>query len=561
MQHHWKTYLILIAVFIVGLLAGVFLFSNDEPKEKEESQEEEQQVWTCSMHPSVAEDEPGDCPICGMELIPRSSLDGSESLSDYEIKLSSSAIALANITTAKVEKKKVTNKLRLSGTVSANERASTSQASHFPGRIEQLYINTTGQYVQKGQPIASIYSPSIITAQEELLEALKFKDSNPGLVEAAKRKLKQWKLTDKQIASIAESGKAKRELNILSDYNGIVKSLNVAGGDHVKEGTVLYTVLNLNTVWVELDAYSNDLQWINKGDSVSLSFATHPGETVKTTVTFIDPVMQQNTRTVKVRTEVNNRTLELKPGTFATGILSAQQDKEQLAIPRSAILWAGERAIVYVKKSGHDQPVFELREITTGTLAGDVYTVKEGLSEGEEIVAQGTFKVDAALQLAGKNSMMNPKKDDTNEDYSNYTGPAVDMSSLFDAYLSIKDALVNSSGHEAMKAANKMMETVKAIDDPEWDTHAQHLLGQLETIANTHDLKKQRQAFEPLSRKLAGMLDAHHIEGKKAYQQHCPMALDDEGAIWLSSEKKIRNPYFGDKMLKCGEVDKEIKSN
>jgi len=254
--------------------------------------------------------------------------------------------------------------------------------------------------------------PPLITAQEELFEAIKYQATNPALVESVRKKLKLWKLTDKQIAKMESSGKVQTELDILSDYSGIVTKRMVAVGDHVQEGNVLYEMVNLNRVWVIFDAYESDIPWIKLGDKITFSVPSIPGKTFTGKITFMDPVINPQTRVAYVRTELANPKQLLKPDMFSNGIIKTTLPnvKSALLIPKSAVLWTGKRAIVYVKDLDKEKPTFEYREIVLGEDAGSYYVVKEGLKEGEEIVTNGVFKIDAAAQLQGKPSMMNPKE-------------------------------------------------------------------------------------------------------------------------------------------------------
>jgi len=287
-----------------------------------------------------------------------------------------------------------------------------SQVSHIPGRIDKLFINFTGEGVRQGQTLALIYSPELVTAQQELLEAVKTKQSQPEIYDAAKDKLKQWELTDSQIADIENSGKVKNDFEVISNTSGIVTARRVNNGDHISQGTVLFDIADLSRVWVMFDAYESDLPFLKTGDKLLFTVQALPGINFTGPIIFIDPVIDPLTRVAKVRVEINNEASKLKPEMFATGIVTADLDeyRNKLVIPRSAVLWTGKRSIVYVKQTGTDEPVFKMREIGLGPMLGNSYVVTDGLSDGEEIVTQGTFSVDASAQLEGKPSMMNPKK-------------------------------------------------------------------------------------------------------------------------------------------------------
>jgi Cu(I)/Ag(I) efflux system membrane fusion protein len=285
-----------------------------------------------------------------------------------------------------------------------------SQVAHVPGRIEQLSVNFTGESVVKGQVLAEIYSPELINAQQELLETVKTKQLQPELYEASKEKLRQWKLTDDQILKIENSGVIQNNFEVLSNTSGTVTARRVNTGDHVSQGTVLFDIADLSKVWIMFDAYESDLQFLHTGEKLSFTLQALPGTDFSGNIIFIDPVIDAVTRVAKVRVETGNRSGKLKPEMFATGIVSSTlaEYHDNVVIPKSAVLWTGKRSVVYVKQPGSEEPVFKIREVELGPMLGESYVIMNGLSEGEVIVTSGTFSVDAAAQLEGKPSMMNP---------------------------------------------------------------------------------------------------------------------------------------------------------
>jgi Cu(I)/Ag(I) efflux system membrane fusion protein len=345
-----------------------------------------------------------------MDLIPISQ-NNEAALDPDAIHLTKEAVQLANVLTSVVTRQKPIKEVRLYGKVQADERLLQSQVAHVPGRIEKLMVNFTGERVHKGQTLALIYSPELVTAQQELLETIKTKQAQPEFYEAAKEKLRLWKLTESQIATIESSGNVQNNFEVVSNTTGIVTARRVNNGDHIAEGAVLFDIADLSSVWVMFDAYENDLPFLNKGDKISFTIQALPGTNFSGNIIFIDPIIDAVTRVAKVRVEISNQSEKLKPEMFATGIVKANltEYRDKLIIPRSAVLWTGKRSIVYVKQAGTDEPIFKIREIGLGPMLGNSYIVTDGLNEGEEIVTQGTFSVDAAAQLEGKPSMMNGK--------------------------------------------------------------------------------------------------------------------------------------------------------
>jgi Cu(I)/Ag(I) efflux system membrane fusion protein len=345
-----------------------------------------------------------------MDLIPLVQSNTS-SVDPESIHLTGDAAQLANVLTTVVSRQKPVKEVRLYGKVQPDERLLQSQVSQVHGRIEQLTVNFTGESIVKGQVLAQIYSPELINAQQELLEAAKIKQTQPAIYEAAKEKLRQWKLTDNQITTIEESGTAQNTVDVLSNTSGIVTAKRINIGDYVSQGTVLFEITDLSKVWIMFDAYESDLRFLQKGEKISFTLQALPGDNYTGNIVFIDPIIDPTTRVAKVRVETGNQSGKLKPEMFATGIVSSSPEKFQneIIIPHSAVLWTGKRSIVYVKQPGTNEPVFKLREIELGPDLGESYVIISGLSEGEEIVTSGTFSVDAAAQLEGKPSMMNPR--------------------------------------------------------------------------------------------------------------------------------------------------------
>ena len=528
------------------------------------------------MHPQIREEEPGDCPICGMDLVPVQSLQ--EEVGEDEIQMTEAAMQLANIQTTKVGRGTISKEIKLQGIVTTDERRLSSVTAHFDGRVEKLYADFTGQYIRKGQKLATLYSPDLVTAQKELFEALKLKESNPSFYQAAIQKLKLWELTNNQINKIMEKGEPQFYFDVYAPRSGTVHMKNISEGEHIMDGTIMFQIADLNHVWVLFEVYENDLPWLSIGDSIVFYIPSIPGKQFQSTISFIDPVVNNQTRTVSVRTEVNNREQQLKPEMFAEGVVQAtlRGTDNVLMIPKSAVLWTGKRAIVYVKQSGYDQPTFQFREIQLGTDAGDHYVVQTGLSEGEEIATNGVFKIDAAAQLQGKISMMNPEggKDATAHPESSVTGEPVEvdesfrdqLKGVFEAYLPIKDALIESDAEQASQMAQRLLAAIAKVDmhlvegvaHETWMGDFAALRSATETIVKEKELESARVAFSSLSDRLYQSLVKFEVKGLRAFRQFCPMAFEFEGAYWLSNSDEILNPYFGDKMLTCGNVEEEL---
>ena len=401
---------IIIIALLTGLFAGWLFFHSSRKSDVMTTQPLEtvtSTIWTCAMHPQIRMEQPGKCPICGMELIPLAQ-SSSTSIDPTAIHLSKEAAQLANVLTSVASKKMPVKEVRLYGKIQADERLFQNQVAHVPGRIERLSLNFTGETVVKGQVLAEIYSPELITAQQELLETVKTKQLHPELYEASREKLLQWKLTDDQITKIESSGVIRNNFEVVSNTTGVVTARRVSAGDHVSPGSILFEIADLSKVWIMFDAYESDLQFLHIGEKIAFTIQALPGVDFNANIVFIDPVIDPVTRVAKVRVETGNQSGKLKPEMFATGIVEStlKEYHDNVVIPKSAVLWTGKRSVVYVKQPGQEEPVFKIREVELGPMLGESYVIVNGLSEGEEIVTSGTFSVDAAAQLEGKPSMM-----------------------------------------------------------------------------------------------------------------------------------------------------------
>jgi len=364
-------------------------------------------VYTCSMHPSVRENEPGNCPICGMDLVPVSDSGDQTEPDNYSMMMTQASMQLANIQTTPVTRKIPTKELDLPGRIMVDERRITKITTHFEGRILDTKVNFTGAPIRKGEPMATIYSPDLVSAQRELIEAEKQKERNPHLYESARQKFRLWEFTQEQIDDIIARGDVQRELEILSPVDGYVLGRNIADQQHVSVGTVIFEVADLRNLWVMLEAYEEDLGWISVGDSLQFSGRNNPGELWETTVSYIDPVVDPKKRTVGIRADIQNPDRDLKPDMLVRGRLTSEMDEEKLMVPATAVLWTGPRSLVYVKDSSADTPRFEVKEVELGPRTGDYYVIEESLEEGQEVVFNSAFRIDSEMQLADKFSMMN----------------------------------------------------------------------------------------------------------------------------------------------------------
>ncbi|MGB5508143.1 efflux RND transporter periplasmic adaptor subunit [Robiginitalea sp.] len=576
-----KNILYIALAAIGGLLAGYLFFGDIFEKSVKQEQSHSHQVeagqlWTCSMHPQIMQPEPGDCPICGMDLIPSES--GADGLAPGQFRMTKNAMALANVRTTIVgTAADGGHSLKLSGTIQENEKAVGTQAAYFGGRIEELFVNFEGEEVRSGQKLASLYAPELVSAQQELITASGLKATQPELYRAVRNKLKLWKLTEKQISEIEVSGRVQEYFPVYATVSGTVSEIMVQAGDYVEKGEPLFKIANLGSVWAVFDAYENQVSLLKEGQPLVVTAKSYPNTPLQAKISFINPVLNTSTRTVEVQAVLQNPEGKFKPGMFVTAdlALSRSGKDDSLVIPESAVLWTGERSVVYVK-TDPNVPVFEMREIRVGDAVNEEYTVISGLENGEEIVTQGTFTLDAAAQLKGKKSMMNDGFEPAPTGHEGHlnSSPAIsertfsegftrEMVDIIPAYLEMKDALVAGDAPAAQAEARELAGHLSALPTNALGTPEKSILenskNQLKAIADSDALEVQRNHFVRLNDALIPLMERVGSGVQTLYVQTCPMANNNKGAIWLSAQKEIRNPYYGDAMLACGRVIRTIQ--
>ena len=414
----------LFAVVLLALSCG----GETVPEEGHDHSESEASVWTCSMHPQVRSDGPGDCPLCGMDLIPIEEEAPTEEVSGRSLTVSEAGRKLMEIETARVMRMAVAADIALVGKVTYDEGRVSRISAWVPGRIEKLHVDYVGYEVRAGAPMVDLYGPELVAAQEELIHSHnayreaqargneQLVESTDNVVQAVRERLRLWGLSEAQIAEIETWGTAEPRLSIPAPISGTVVAKNVTEGQYVTIGQMLFTIADLSVVWIELSAYESDLALLAPGQPVQFTVEAVPGRTFTGVVSFIEPVIDPATRTVAVRAEVQNAEGLLLPEMFVRAKVKASVHGHgggvPLVIPATAPLITGQRAIVYVELEDADAPTFEGREVILGPRVGDFYVVAEGLMEGERVVTEGAFKLDSALQIRAKPSMMSPDAGD-----------------------------------------------------------------------------------------------------------------------------------------------------
>lgn len=417
-----SAYVLSLASLLTGLVLGFALFHQPAKEKgakyaaKELSAEgyakaATETVFSCSMHSHIRQQEAGTCPLCGMKL---TSEEQHSNQYLYSIALSPEAAKLAEIQTQIVQRVSLIEKdIHIDGKLALDESRVYNQVAHLPGRIEKLYVNKTGVYIKKGRPIASIYSKDLIA----VVEALSFSKKSESILRAARNNLKNWKISENRLREFDVKGEYLKAIDIYSDFNGIVLKKLVVEGDytsnsHMGHPTVLFEIADLSRLWALFDLYEKDLSWVAVGNEVQIDIPAYPFKSFQGRIDHIDPLVNPFTKTISLRVELDNLEGLLKPDMQIKGKLIANQKIEnQISVPKSSVLWTGRKSIVYLKKPEYDSPVFEFREVVLGGDMGDYYWILKGLEEGEEIVTNGAFSIDASAQIANKRSMMNMGRD------------------------------------------------------------------------------------------------------------------------------------------------------
>ncbi len=627
----------LIVGYQLGTPTAVVVDARDDTN-AEEGDGESQQMYTCSMHPSVRLPDPdAKCPICFMDLIPVVE-DAGDGGNPMRMTLSESAKTMSKIETAKVGRFFPSAETRLYGNLVYDETSVARLSAYFPGRIERLFVNYIGVTVQKGDHLAEMYSPDLIAAFEELRQAKSSYESSTGGSEflrstssqtltAAREKLRLFGINQEQIEKIESGDFSSDELTIFAPIGGVVTHLAVRDGDYLKMGDPIATVSDLSRLWLDLEAYESQLPLLRWGMPVTFTVEAHPGEVFTGRISFIEPMVDERTRTAAVRVAVDNADMHLKPGMFSTAVVRSKvaangaviadelagrwvspmhptnvsdtpgqcgvcgmdmvpaeslgvvadtsQIEVPLVIPRTAVLFTGTRSVVYLSIPDQEQPTYEGRVVELGTRAGEFYTVRSGLEEGDEVVVHGAFRIDSAMQIIAKPSMMMPSGGGGggghNHGGSPSNMPKMDMATsvpevfieglnpVYAAYLQAQERLADDDLSGFLEAASNLktstesVEVVGLVGEPLgiWRRSSSTLsLGSAVTTIDDArvEFKKMTDAILALEKQFG------HSENETWNIAYCSM----KKASWMQRGTVVLNPYYGDMMLNCGEIQDSL---
>lgn len=632
--------ILIVLALLIGYTIGSPSSSPSVARDHSEhagSAESGPQFYTCSMHPSVRLKDPNaKCPICFMDLIPVMERGGAGM--EMRLTLSESAKAMAQIETASVGRFFPSAETRLFGKLVYDETSVARISAYFPGRIDRLFVNYIGVSVQQGDHLAELYSPDLIASFEELRQAKKsfgqagdsssfLRDTASQTLAASREKLRLFGLTQEQVAQVESGNYESDDLTIYAPIGGVVTHLAAREGDYLDTGDPIATVSNLSRLWLDLEAYESQLSMLRWGLPVTFTVEAHPGEMFEGRVSFIEPIVDERTRTAAVRVAVDNTDRRLKPGMFATAVVRAKiaadgavisdelagkwvspmhptvvkdspgtcdvcgmdlvsaeslgivGDSSQavmpMVIPRTAVLFTGTRSVVYVQVPDQDEPTYEGRTIELGSRAGDYYTVRSGINEGDQVVVHGAFRIDSAMQILAKPSMMMPSGGASGSGH-NHGGsvaamPQMNMSStvpdefieslhpVYTAYLDAQEQLANDDLGGFLDTAKALSTIVASVQVTglfgeqlgAWKAAANKL--RISSPITTMD--EARSIFEQMSGAILDLQSRFgNPTGELLYTAHCPMAFDFKGADWVQRGTEIKNPYYGSEMHRCGTI-------
>lgn len=517
------------------------------------------QYYQCSMHPHIRAEQPGRCPICGMELTPIYTSDHVAGADENTITLSENSVRVLNVQTTEVKTQALTKTLTVAGTMEQDDTRRRAITAYVGGRIDKLHFGFVGAEVAAGQPLAEIYSPALLQAERE------YRVAPDELRAAVASRLRQLGLTEAQIQGVPEKDPHQLTSEILAPIGGTVTAKDVVAGQYISEGTRLFEIADFSRLWFQFQVYEQDLSWVRPGQTVTVSTPAHPGQSVTGVISFLSPELDPLTRTLRARVElenpvVNGRRLLTYRG-YAEGWVQLAAP-EVLAVPRRAILQAGPEAVAFVDEGGGG---YSRRTVQLGRRGDTLVEILGGLSAEENVVVNGNLLMDGQVEI---NRPPTPARADATVPTEAWPALTATQQQAVTDYLALADALAAALAADDVKqfnlraapAAEVSARLLAAFEESgPWQPLARATLnpGQLASAAT---LEAARKAFYPFSEATVALAQAarkHETAFASVKVFRCPMTKDafpgaPNRAEWMQLQPGARNPWFGAEMLDCG---------
>jgi len=608
-----KTYLrSILAILSIGVLVSLVLSGCSKPAGKTAA-DANVDYWTCTMHPSVHSKDPGKCPICSMDLVPvmkkvsnettakgnsggmtdnGSNSMGSmtmpspnqESGKSTEFTVPVERQQQIGVSYATVTKRPIQLSIRSVGMLEPDTSKMFDYVARVDGYVQELKVNSPGQQVSQGQPLITVYSPDLRSTEQELVNILNDRDrsgigraSNDQMIDATKRRLKLWNVSDQEIAELEKNRKPSDQLVLRSPFDGVVNEVMGRPGMNVKMGDKLVSVLDLSNLWVWAEFYENEVGLLKQGQRIDVSLPAFPNQTFQGQIAVINPVIDAAKRTARVRIDIPNPKGQLRPGMYANVEVKID-DGEGLTIPVQAALPTGERMLVFLDRGqGKLLPRYVQvgRSFTTfdGQQQESYYQVVNGVQEGDRIVSSANFLIDAESQVQGalkdwqgeEPASTPPMTEKPPSGSSNSSFDAV-VKSLLDSYKRLHELLaenkfpqVPAEGESLQKQVHQLLE----IDPPSKPERYKDLVDKLHRSVDQfspNDIDQARMEFGQFSADLIAFLkDFMPQLNDPLYTIQCPM-WKKSPAVWLQDSSQVKNPFLGPDMPTCGTVQETLQA-
>ena len=545
----------MIRVIFLILLSALFVTGCSKPP----GDVRKIKMYQSPMHPWITSDKPGNCTICGMALVPI--YEGQEGVTakDGVVSLAADSVSVLGVNTVPARQMELTKSLRFSGIFEDDENLHRIVAAFYDGRIEKVYVQHVGEYVEKEQPLAAIYSPELLYIVREYQNAAAAR--NESVARNSAQRLIQYGLSAGQVAQLAKLPSNIYTIDLRAPISGTILTRKAFQGQYIKTGEPLFEMGNLARLWFHAEVYERDVTSIRLGQKASIRTPSVPGRDFEGVVTFIDPNFDAQTRSTKVRIEVDNPLAEGDPQgnrrllphrAYAEAMLRSDLGSA-LIVPRSAVLQDGRRSIVYVENA---PGAYEQRTVKVGPIGDEGAAILDGLREGEKVVVEGNLMIDAEAQLrhgGGAPAALPPA--------AVSLPPQPQAAAFLEGLARVSHALASDDAVDAVKAGQSLSALAAAIPIT-GEAKVDALIARLQALRDApvgSDLMALRRAFLPwsLDGSALALSLARADQNPSAKVFECPMTGDSfpgapPSAQWVQTGAETRNPYLGAAMLNCG---------